>query len=122
MRKKTFQALREGAKVGPYDEMPMLPDASRSKWTRNSRLHGRVALSVVEDPSIFRFPLHLRMAQLLVPPFNEEHLRETLVRLAQHLANHPANTGTLGKAYAFVASKGGVGASTIAANAARAFA
>ena len=26
MRKKTFQALREGAKVGPYDEMPMLPD------------------------------------------------------------------------------------------------
>jgi hypothetical protein len=26
MRKKTFQALREAAKVGPYDEMPMLPD------------------------------------------------------------------------------------------------
>ena len=26
MRKKTFQAWREAAKLGPYDEMPMLPD------------------------------------------------------------------------------------------------
>jgi mannose-6-phosphate isomerase-like protein (cupin superfamily) len=26
MRKKTFQAFREAAKLGPYDEMPMLPD------------------------------------------------------------------------------------------------
>jgi len=26
MRKKTFQAWREAAKVGPYDERPMLPD------------------------------------------------------------------------------------------------
>jgi hypothetical protein len=26
MRKKAFQAWREAAKLGPYDEMPMLPD------------------------------------------------------------------------------------------------
>ncbi len=26
MRKKTFQTWREAAKLGPYDEMPMLPD------------------------------------------------------------------------------------------------
>ena len=26
MRKKTFQAMREAAKVGPYDDMPMLPE------------------------------------------------------------------------------------------------
>ena len=25
-RKKTFQVLREAAKVGAYDEMPMLPE------------------------------------------------------------------------------------------------
>jgi pilus assembly protein CpaE len=82
----------------------------------------RVALSMAEDPSVFRFALHLRMAELLVPPFNEDQLQATLVRLAEHLAIHPASTGTLGKVYAFVPSKGGVGASTIAANAARAFA
>jgi pilus assembly protein CpaE len=82
----------------------------------------RVALSTVEDPCVFRFALHLRMAELLVPPFNEDQLRETLTRLAEHLAIHPANTGTLGKVYAFVPAKGGVGASTIAANAARTFA
>lgn len=82
----------------------------------------RVALSTVEDPSIFRFALQLRMAELLVPPFGEEQMRQTLIRLAEHLAIHPANTGALGRVYAFVPAKGGVGASTIAANAARAFA
>jgi pilus assembly protein CpaE len=82
----------------------------------------RVALSTVEDPSIFRFALQLRMAELLVPPFKEEQMREALIRLAEHLAIHPSNTGTHGRVYAFVPAKGGVGASTIAANAARAFA
>jgi pilus assembly protein CpaE len=82
----------------------------------------RVALSTVEDPAIFRFALQLRMAELLVPPFGQDHLTETLKRLAEHLAIHPSSTGTLGKVYAFVPAKGGVGASTIAANAARAFA
>ena len=82
----------------------------------------RVALSTTEDPSIFRFALQLRMAELLVPPFTEDQMKETIIRLAEHLAVHPTNTGTLGRVYAFVPAKGGVGASTIAANAARAFA
>ena len=82
----------------------------------------RVALGKTEDAAIFRFVLQLRMAELLVPPFKQEDLAETLKRLEEHLAVHPASTGTLGKVYAFVPAKGGVGASTIAANAARAFA
>jgi len=82
----------------------------------------RVALSTVEDPSIFRVALQLRMAELLVPPFSEDQLMEMLIRLAEHLAVHPSTTGALGKVYAFVPAKGGVGASTIAANTARALA
>jgi len=82
----------------------------------------RVALGTAEDPSIFRFALQLRMAELLVPPFTEDRMKETLIRLAEHLAIHPSNTGPLGKVYAFVPAKGGVGASTIAANSAREFA
>jgi len=39
MRKKTFQALREAAKVGAYDEMPMLPDDKQVQvhLSRNDR-------------------------------------------------------------------------------------
>lgn len=81
----------------------------------------RVALSKSEDPAVFRFVLQLRMAELLVPPFKKDDFTETLKRLDEHLAIHPSSTGTLGKVYAFVPAKGGVGASTIAANAARAF-
>ena len=39
MRKKTFQALREAAKVGPYDERPMLPEDKQVQvhLSRNNR-------------------------------------------------------------------------------------
>jgi 3-hydroxyanthranilate 3,4-dioxygenase len=39
MRKKTFQAWREAAKLGPYDEMPMLPDDKQVQvhLSRNDR-------------------------------------------------------------------------------------
>jgi response regulator of citrate/malate metabolism len=59
----------------------------------------RVALSKAEDPAIFRFALRLQMAELLVPPFNQDHLTETLKRLTEHLKIHPSSRGTLGKFY-----------------------
>ena len=39
MRKKTFQTWREAAKLGPYDEMPMLPDDKQVQvhFSKNDR-------------------------------------------------------------------------------------
>ena len=82
----------------------------------------RVGLSSSEEPSVFRMALQLRMAGLLVPPFQEEQVKEMLQSLLDHLEAHPSSTGTPGKVYSFLPAKGGVGASTIAANAVRAFA
>lgn len=81
----------------------------------------RIALSTVEEPAVFRLALKLRMAELLVAPFHPEHFEQILKRLAEHLQLHPTNVGNQGEVYAFMPAKGGVGASTIAANAAWAF-
>lgn len=82
----------------------------------------RVALGEGEEPAMFRFALQLRMTDLLTSPFDDDHFVDSLKRLAEHLAVHPATTGNPGKVYAFVPAKGGVGATTIASAAARAFA
>lgn len=82
----------------------------------------RVALSAVEDPAVLRLALQLRMAEMLVPPFQENHFGQVLRRLADHLQLHPPAEGSPGQVYAFMPAKGGVGASTIAANTARALA
>jgi MinD-like ATPase involved in chromosome partitioning or flagellar assembly len=94
----------------------------------------RVGLSEFEDPSQLRLALHLRMAEMLVPPGPEDiafqlnsaefvmpaaadqHFDRMLARLSAHLAIHPPQVGNLGKIWAFMPAKGGVGASTIAAN------
>jgi pilus assembly protein CpaE len=81
----------------------------------------RIALSKAEEPAIFRLALQLRMSELLVPPFDEDRFLEMLKRVADHLKLHPASGGNPGQVYAFMPAKGGVGASTIAANAAWAF-
>jgi pilus assembly protein CpaE len=82
----------------------------------------RVALSAIEEPAVLRLALELRMAGVLVPPMSEHHFEQELKRLAEYLDGQPAGTGNPGQVYAFLPAKGGVGASTIASNAARAFA
>jgi len=82
----------------------------------------RIALSPVEEPPILRLALELRMGGLLVPPMEPQHFGQVLQRLVDHLGLHPAGRGNPGQVYAFLPAKGGVGASTIASNAVRAFA
>jgi pilus assembly protein CpaE len=82
----------------------------------------RIAVHTVEEPAVLRLALELRMAGLLVSPITERHFEQVLKRLADHLALHPAAHANPGQVYAFLPAKGGVGASTIASNAARAFA
>ncbi len=82
----------------------------------------RVALSASEDPATLRLALLLRMAELLVPPIDNENFTGMLNRLGKHLELHKPTTGEPGKIFAFMPVKGGVGASTIAANASLAFA
>ncbi len=82
----------------------------------------RVGLSQEEGRETFRLALQLRMAELMVPPFEQDPFVAMLKRLYEHLSVHPPSFGALGKVYAFLPAKGGVGASTIAANVARAYA
>jgi pilus assembly protein CpaE len=82
----------------------------------------RVALSTSEQPAVLRLALHLRMAELLVPPIDNDHFAGMLKRLGKHLELHKPTTGEPGKIFAFMPVKGGSGASTIAANASLAFA
>src|SRR5271157_4258198 len=72
----------------------------------------RVALSTVENPAVLRMALQLRLAEVLVPPFEQRHFEEVLKRLADHLHLHPTSGGNPGQVYAFMPAKGGVGAST----------
>jgi pilus assembly protein CpaE len=81
----------------------------------------RIALTTVEEPAVFRLALQLRMAELLVPPFDPDHFVQVLKRLADHLELHPSSVENQAQVHAFLPAKGGVGASTIAANAAWAF-
>jgi pilus assembly protein CpaE len=82
----------------------------------------RIALSMVEEPAVLRLALELRMAGLLVPPLHERHFEQVLKRLGDHLQLNPATGPNPGQVYAFMPAKGGVGTSTIASNAVRAFA
>ena len=82
----------------------------------------RIALSAVEDPAVLRLALQLRMSEVMVAPFQKEHFEQVMRRVAEHLQLHPASGGNPGQVYAFMPAKGGVGASTIASNAARAMA
>jgi pilus assembly protein CpaE len=77
----------------------------------------RIAIHSSQEPEVFRFALRSRMHELLVPPFDHNHLGETLALVAQHVALHPAVVTSTDRFYAFVPAKAGVGASTVAANA-----
>ena len=82
----------------------------------------RVAIHSSPDPSAFRLALRLHVRELLVAPFQRTELEQTLTDVASHLERHPINVGCSDRFYAFTPAKAGSGASTIAANATRAFA
>ncbi len=81
----------------------------------------RVALHPLQDPSIFRRALQLRMQELLSPPFDPTETELIFHRLHEELVAHPATIGPTKHLFAFLPSKAGSGASTIAANASWAF-
>ncbi len=107
-----FMSMEDPAEVGRISK---LFDAEFSSIQR-------IALSTVEEVSTFRLALQLRMTELLVPPFDDNRFVAILKRLADHIQQHPSGAGNPGEVYAFMPAKGGAGASTIAANAAWAFA
>jgi pilus assembly protein CpaE len=76
-----------------------------------------IALHSVQDPSIFRRVLEWRMRELLSPPFDAAELGTIFGRIEKELEVRPATIGFSEHFFAFVPAKGGVGASTIAANA-----
>ncbi len=81
----------------------------------------RVALSASEDPATLRLALQLRMAELVSPPIDDYNFSRILKRLHDHLERHTTTFGDPGRIFAFMPVKGGVGASTIAANTSLAF-
>lgn len=81
----------------------------------------RIALSHFEAPAILRSALRFKMSDLLVPPFGSTTLGVLVEHLTRHLELHPAKSVETGHFFAFMPAKGGVGASTIAANAAASF-
>jgi len=81
----------------------------------------RVGLSEEETRETFQLALQTRMSGLMASPIDEDQFHTVLRQLEAHLSAHPAMMTGLGQIHAFVPVKGGVGASTIAANAARAF-
>jgi pilus assembly protein CpaE len=82
----------------------------------------RVALSETEDPAILRQAMQFGMVELVAPPMDALILARLVKRVNDHLALRPVSVWELGRIFAFMPAKGGVGASTIAANAALAFA
>jgi len=75
----------------------------------------QIAIARMEDPAHLRLALELRMADLVTAPF-AENLTNAIDRVSKHLALHPNKLDAAGKLYAFLPAKGGVGASTLAAN------
>ncbi len=68
------------------------------------------------DPEIFRKALHVRMRELVTPPFDPQRLSDLLDFIAADLRERPVKIGTTDRFFAFLPAKSGVGASTVAAN------
>ncbi len=69
-----------------------------------------------QEPEVFRQVLHMRMRELITPPFNPQHLIHLIDWITEELKQRPVKFGTTDRFYAFLPAKSGVGASTIAAN------
>jgi Flp pilus assembly CpaE family ATPase len=76
---------------------------------------------VDEDPVALRAALRWGMTELLAPPFARAPLAAVVSDLKRERELNPVSISSQNHFCAFVPAKGGVGASTIAANAARAF-
>jgi pilus assembly protein CpaE len=92
-------------------------EATSRQITKEFPAIQQVALHSSQEPWVFRHVLSLRMRELLVSPVSPEELAHSLDQLALHLDAHPADIGSTKKFFAFLPAKGGVGASSIAANA-----
>ena len=82
----------------------------------------RIGIHTSPDPAAFRLALRLHVRELLIAPFQQNELDMALRDVALHLEKHPVEMGCSNRFYAFTPAKAGAGASTIAANVARAFA
>lgn len=98
-------------------------EASRLCAQLDSEFPGlqRIAIALTPDPGSFRLALRLQMRELLGEPFDESELVRVLADAAKHLAIHPPTIGCSDRFFAFMPAKAGAGASTVAANLARAF-
>lgn len=92
-------------------------EATSRQITKEFPAIQQVALHSSQEPWVFRHVLSLRMRELLVSPVSPEELAHSLDQLALHLDAHPADIGSTKRFFAFLPAKGGVGASSIAANA-----
>jgi pilus assembly protein CpaE len=75
-----------------------------------------IGLHSSPDPEIFRKALHLRLRELITPPFDSNHLAELIDWISADLKLRPVKIGTTDRFFAFLPAKSGVGTSTIAAN------
>jgi pilus assembly protein CpaE len=71
-----------------------------------------VAVGRTRDPELLLTIMRAGIREFLSPPFEESTLREALMRVASHVER--ASPGGTNKVYAFLPSKPGVGASTVA--------
>jgi len=74
----------------------------------------RIAITNNEHPAALRVALRLRMAELLVPPFDSAILRNLIEEVKRHRALRPDGNVRDHHFCAFLPAKGGVGASTVA--------
>ena len=76
-----------------------------------------IGIHSTPDPEIFRKALHVRMRELITPPFDPQHLSNLVEWIAADLQERPVRIGTTDRFFAYLPAKSGVGASTVAANA-----
>jgi pilus assembly protein CpaE len=81
----------------------------------------RIGLHLWDDPSTLRLALRLHMQEAMVAPFHRNDITDMLKRITTYLERNPTVAAPANRLIAYVPSKAGVGASTIAANATWAF-
>jgi pilus assembly protein CpaE len=81
----------------------------------------RVALHPSQDVTVLRRVLQMHMSQFLSSPFESADVGQVLDQLERDLEVRPATIDSTDRFFAFMPSKAGVGASTIAANTTWAF-
>ncbi len=76
-----------------------------------------IALGKVNDISLYRELMDIGVDEYLVKPLSADALNETIRRIAEEEMPEPTEKGdSVGRLIAFVGARGGVGATTLAAN------